>query len=566
MTHRSVVSLLVALACSLPTLAAACGGFFCNNTDLVAVDQRKERILFEVGGEGGEGTVTAHVEITYEGSPSDFSWVVPVPDTPTLGIVPASTLTLLDAATAPRIIPPDQYWEDFGEDEPGAGDDDDDDDADGATDDEEPPVDVEDLPQVGPFDPEVISSADPDALADWLVANGYLITDEMRPFIAMYVEAGMKFLGMKLAPDAGVQDIAPIKMTYPSTRPMIPIVLTAVAAEPEMGVLVFIAGDQRYAPTNYASLFVDDELLRADPRNGETNYYPLLSYLAEQEGRQAFFTEWSNSSTEFESAALNTWLGTEDQEEAWDYVSGVRERHAWVTRLYTRLSAADMVLDPMFDGAGTSEISNVHDLTFQPPVHVDTSVDPFVPCNMTYCGVGGVCATTSGADGCVCEPGYVGRRIEGPNVSSLGTAETVTCQDASFDMMASLTGAPDMDMDPCEGVTCGAFGECVPLGGVPTCQCDEGYAATPGGSDPSGLRCAEPIEIFDREQVLWPDWPTDPETLRGDDDDDTGGFARNPDAAAVEACACTGSVAATDAAAGLLLLLPLVASARRRRA
>jgi hypothetical protein len=545
-----------ALGVALPSPAAACGGFFCNNSDLIAVDQTKERILFEIG----DGTITAHVEIGYQGSPSDFSWVVPVPSTPELGIVPASTLTLLDAATAPRIIPPDQYWEDFSnEDSAPGGQLGDDDDGDNTSD--EDGVDVEVLPQVGPYDPVVISSDDPEALADWLVENGYLITEEMRPFIAMYVEAGMKFLGMKLAPTAEVQDIAPIKMTFESDRPMIPLVLTAVAAEPEMGVLVFIAGDQRYAPTNYASLFIDDELLRADPRNGETNYYPLISYLAEQEDRQAFFTEWSNTSATLAQMTRNTWIGTPDQEEAWDYLDALADRHAWVTRLYTRLSPVDMVVDPMFERAGTSEISNLHDLRFQPEVHVDYAIDPRVPCNQTYCGFGGRCATTSAADGCVCDAGYVARAIEGPNVSSLGGQTTVTCQDASFDMMASLTGAPGMDMDPCEGVTCGAEGSCVVVSGAPTCQCNDGFAAVIAGNDPSGLRCDEAIEIFEPEQVLWPDWPTDPDSHR--DDEDGTGFNRNPDAAATADCGCH-AVPRNGAPAGLLVLLPLIGILRRR--
>ncbi len=84
-----------------PTDADACGGFFCSNSP---VDQNAERILFEVH-EPPVG-VTAVVEIAYTGDPGDFSWIVPVPETPNLDVVPTSTLRLLDAATAPNIIPP----------------------------------------------------------------------------------------------------------------------------------------------------------------------------------------------------------------------------------------------------------------------------------------------------------------------------------------------------------------------------------------------------------------------------------------------------------------------------
>ena len=85
---------------AVPLPALACGGLFCQTQP---VEQNAERILFEVN---PDGTVTAVVEITFTGTASDFSWVVPVPDTPSVDVVPQSTLALLDTATVPQIIPP----------------------------------------------------------------------------------------------------------------------------------------------------------------------------------------------------------------------------------------------------------------------------------------------------------------------------------------------------------------------------------------------------------------------------------------------------------------------------
>ena len=61
-------------------------------------------------------------------------------------------------------------------------------------------VNVTVLPQVGPYDPQVISSSDPSAVADWLDAHGYVITPEMQPYLATYVNAGAQFLAVRLAP------------------------------------------------------------------------------------------------------------------------------------------------------------------------------------------------------------------------------------------------------------------------------------------------------------------------------------------------------------------------------
>ncbi|MEM6733837.1 MAG: DUF2330 domain-containing protein [Myxococcota bacterium] len=83
--------------------ALACGGFFFSAVTPQPVDQNAERILFRIH---DDQTVTAIVEISYTGEAESFSWVVPVPDTPTLDTVPPSTLRLLDQATGVQIIAP----------------------------------------------------------------------------------------------------------------------------------------------------------------------------------------------------------------------------------------------------------------------------------------------------------------------------------------------------------------------------------------------------------------------------------------------------------------------------
>ena len=540
---------------TLPQSAEACGGFFCNNTTLIAIDQTKERILFEVD---ADDTLTVNVEISYSGAPEGFAWVVPVPPSFTgeLGVLPPSTLRLLDAATAPRIIPPNQFgWDDFGNTDDVATEGDDDDDE--GPDDE---VDVTELPQVGPYEPQLISSQDAAALTAWLNDNGYLITEEMEPLVAGYVASGMNFLGMKLAPEAKVQDIAPIAISYPGTQPMIPLVLTAVAAEPEMGILVFIAGSERYEPANYEGLFIDTDLLQADPRTGDTNYYPLLSYLADQFDRQAFFTEFSDSTQQLVSMTDNVWLGTEDQEEAQAYLTELRQRHDWVSRLYTRMNNVDMVADPIFIGAGTTSISNRYDLSDHDPVHWDTSIDPPLPCNDTYCGEGGVCATTeSGSDGCVCGGGYSARRINAPNVSSIGPQPTVTCQDNSFDMLASAIS--NFDTDVCESYSCGDLGACVVVGGFPTCQCPVGTAAV--ASNDQMIECSPAIDTFGPEQILWPSWP--PSAHEDDAGDDNNNDGEVDLTAGCTGCSKQSAPGSPTSSLALSALILLGVALRRRR-
>ena len=55
-------------------VASACGGFFCQNDP---VDQTGERIVFTAN---DDETITTLIEILYQGSAEDFSWILPIPE------------------------------------------------------------------------------------------------------------------------------------------------------------------------------------------------------------------------------------------------------------------------------------------------------------------------------------------------------------------------------------------------------------------------------------------------------------------------------------------------------
>jgi hypothetical protein len=543
MLKRSVtISACALAACTAallmsPKPAHACGGLFCT---IDPVDQNAERILFEVH---PDGPVTATVEISYTGDPAAFSWIVPVPETPShMGVAPVSALRLLDQATGPRIIaPPTTCTEPFGFRGAGVPSPSSEAAADAGT-----GVTVEDLPIVGPYNPQVISADDPALLVAWLEENNYTITDEMKPLIAEYVGSGYKFLGVKLIPDAGVADIAPLSFTCPNPEgPFIPLKLTAVASEPEMGVMVFVAASQRYASQNFRMLTVNTDQVQMDPRTGVSNYYPLVSWLVDQEGSTAFVTEFAAPSSEALNAAQNVFLPVADSEESMQWVSEVLGTHPYLTRMYTRISGWEMTDDPVFVASSGADVSNVHDLSGRPAVEVcggGNGGGGSVPCGQTYCGLNQRCATTeSGADACLCDAGFVARAITAPRGQGVSLGTTVTCQDASLDMLQSLEGT----LDACAGNSCGEGGRCMPVNGFATCECDAGFAARLDFSGPNGrgLRCESVRQIYAPEQLLWP----------------LGMNERAPD------CACAG-VPASGSLAGLAgVLLGLGLAFRRRR-
>ncbi len=492
LSAAGVVALSTAALSFSPT-AQACGGFFCQS---IAVDQNAERIYFEVN---GDGTISAVVEIRYSGDAPGFSWVIPVNGEPALDVIPQSSLRLLDGATLPRIIPPNQYgWEDGGgvfaaSDSAAEGGDDD-----GG-------VTVEDLPQVGPFDPQLITATDAGPLVEWLMENGYTVTPAMEPYMDVYIDEGLSFLGMKLAPDAAVGDIAPIRMTFADDLPMIPLILTSVAAEPEMGFEVFISADQRYGAVGYSTLEVNEDLLMADPRTGETNYYAVLSWQADEAGGHAFFTEYASASETVISNLNNVYLGMEDEEEARVWMIEAVNRHPYMTRLYTRMSNWEMNADPEFAPVEGGDVSNVHDLSDRPPIHYSVDVQPPVKCGVNYCGDGALCAITDlGIEGCACPNGFIGRTITAPRLGSLGSMPTVACQMKAFDLFDADETADELGLnDVCEAVDCGEGGSCVARNGIAMCECGDGFAAVNVDGSPT---CAAVTDLYGPEQLLWEDF------------------------------------------------------------
>jgi len=520
----AAVVALGALTFHLPALA--CGGLFC---DTQPVEQNGERILFEVN---GDGTITSTVEIQYGGDPDSFSWVIPISDTPDLGVVSPSVLALLDTVSVPQIINPPVTCQDLFPPMPGATNDaesmGDDDDSDG--------VNVEDLPQVGPYQSQVVSSDDPVALINWLNDNDYLITDEMEPYVAAYVTQGMKFFAMRLAPDAGVADIQPIQLTYPGTEPMVPIVLTAVGAEPEMGILAFIAANERYESSNFANMTVDVADVQVDSWRGTNNYYPLISWMLNESGGRGMVTEMAAPAADWAQLVNNTFLAVPDAVESQEYVQNLLTRRSYVTRLYTRLSNHEMTLDPTFAPSAGTDVSRVLDLSDRPAVEVCSGPEPArVPCGDMYCGEGALCATTdTDIDGCVCGEGTFARSIAEPFGPGRFLKQTVTCASDEVDLLASVRAEGFGPGDACETASCGDNGTCKDLNGFPSCDCADGFAAV---TDFSGaVTCTAVLQTFAPNQVV--QWEAE------------------------SGCGCSTT---GDRSAGWLALLLLAPLARRRR-
>lgn len=488
--------------------ARACGGFFCGRQP---VDQTAERILFEVG----EDSVTMTTQISFNGAAPDFAWILPlgaVPDPDSLEVFSQRALTGLDANSGPEFIMPSDCYPYYADAVPGAATGNLDNETDGGD------VTVYIRAEVGDYDVAVVESSDPAALITWLRDNGYRVTEPMEPFIELYTEEDMKFLALKLLDTADVNDIKPFRFTLPGTTPSIPLRMTALAAEPEMSILVFIVGDERYEAKNWANVTIDDADIRYNPYSYSwpipTNWAKLVAQAVDEADGQGWVTEFAGSTEDY-AALLRSQIdsgsfATAEDEEAANALIGILESHPYMTRLYSRLSAEEMVSDPIFGRSAGGDVSRTHEL--QRIVDGvdqcdDTMQDSNDPCDFATCGAGGVCRaavlTEGGAAGapavetevagCACVPGATARTTFAPDGSA-----TVICQDArmSFLNPGDAEAGAEALPDPCATFDCGPNGRCTPVNMTPTCVCNEGYIAT-GSFDDEGARLTTCIEPSD---------------------------------------------------------------------
>lgn len=296
-SNTQIVRRLVALSAlgaglTVGNGADACGGLFCSTA--TPVNQAAERIVFAFD-EVSQRT-TAVIEILYEGPADSFAWMLPVHGTPELGISTNDLLNQLqvvtnptyqlqrswegddcpEALSAPTASPSPAFTEDTPTDTPD--------------------VQVLDAGVVGPYDYRVIG-VDPDApgdparlALDWLVDNGYDVAATTPEVLRPYLESGMNLAAIRLTKQASTGSIRPIRITYDSERPRIPIRPTAVAANEHMGVMVWFLGSSRAVPVNYKTLELNEALI--DWFNPQQTYNDVVIAAAnEAADGQGFVTE-----------------------------------------------------------------------------------------------------------------------------------------------------------------------------------------------------------------------------------------------------------------------------------
>jgi MYXO-CTERM domain-containing protein len=299
-----------------PESASACGGFFCDSSQ--PVNQSAERIIFT---HDAAGAVTAVIQIQYAGPADRFAWVLPVAGSPEVDVSSNAAFQRLQQATNPQYLLTTRVEGTCRDDgfrgfPSGAVAD-----ASAASDGGAslPPVTVVDSGAVGPYD-YVVISIDPAALplssvaVDWLTENGFAIDEAGAALLEPYLAGGMNLLAFRLTSGNDVGSIRPVTITFGPGLASIPIRPTAVATVENMGVLVWVLGEERSIPVNYLSLELNESLINW--LNPGPTYGDVVNAAADEAGGQGFVTEMAGATT-----TLGETIFSSFEREQWSTIS-----------------------------------------------------------------------------------------------------------------------------------------------------------------------------------------------------------------------------------------------------
>jgi hypothetical protein len=292
---RAIALLVGVVGLALPSLAHACGGFFCNLQN--PIEQAAERVLYITGG----GKVTAHIQIRYDGPSAQFSWVLPLPNATTPTIGSDAIFTTLEATTAPRYYLQQEYGDEkchfnqcmYMADAGGRR-------VPGTTNDHgSSGVTVLLQEAVGPYDSVVIKGKSGAEIKKWLDDNKYGQPKGAEVLLDAYAKQDYVFLALKLQQDKTAGDLQPIVITVDETGPCLPIRLTQIAAKPDMPIITWVLGEHRAIPKNYLHVQINEKTL--DWFTGGGNYQTVASQAVDLASGHAFLTEFAGKTAQFQN-------------------------------------------------------------------------------------------------------------------------------------------------------------------------------------------------------------------------------------------------------------------------
>ena len=356
------IAAVATLACAAvaPNQAEAFCGFYVGGADAKLFNDATMTVMMR----DGKRTVLS-MQNNYQGPPSDFAMVVPVPvvlQKENVQTLDQAIFDKIDQMAAPRLV---EYWEmdpcmkvypsksrmrafDM---EGGAA----------ITEkaNESGVVKIEAQFKVGEYDIVILSANDSGALDKWLKTNKYNIPDGAEPVLRPYVEAGTKFFVAKVdAKKVKFKDnkavLSPLRFYYDSDTFSLPVRLGLLNANGPQDLIVHIlARGQRYEVANFPNATIPTNIgVGEDAKGRFGEFYAALFDRTLKKNKGAVITEYAWDASTCDPCPGPNLNGQDFLTLGADVIDGKPQYGFVLTRLHARYTKEELKEDLVFKAAG----------------------------------------------------------------------------------------------------------------------------------------------------------------------------------------------------------------------
>ncbi len=354
------ISIAAAVLCAAAPAADAFCGFYVSGADSGMFNNATQVVLMR------DGTRTVlSMQNNYQGPPSDFAMVVPVPTVlqeENVKTLPHEVFTKVDQMGAPRLV---EYWEMdpcatdvyFDDGCPMCG-------AmpvkSSAVDAESAGADygvkVEAQFEVGEYQIVILSAKEATGLDRWLRDQKYKIPKGAEPLLRPYVEAGMKFFVAKVDPkkvrfEKGMATLSPLRFHYDHEEFALPVRLGLANSSGTQDLIVNILASQRYEVANYGNVTIPTNLdVKEEARARFGEFYAALFDRTLEQNPGKVVTEYAWDAATCDPCPGPTLDYNDFATLGADVLEGGDGAYV-LTRLHVRYGKEDLKEDLVFKGA-----------------------------------------------------------------------------------------------------------------------------------------------------------------------------------------------------------------------
>ena len=341
-----------------PRTSAAFCGFYVNGAGGDMFANATQVVLMRAGTK----TVLS-MQNAYQGPPSDFALVIPVPvvlKEDNVKTLPKEVFAKVDVMGAPRLV---EYWEQdpcappmeeewkvaksAPVDEMAAPE----------SEDAGHGVKIEAQFTVGEYQIVILSARDSTGLDTWLREQRYKIPAGAEPLLRPYVESGSKFFVAKVDPkkvkfEGGQAVLSPLRFHYDSEEFSLPIRLGLANSSGVQDLIVnILAPGQRYEVANYRNATIPTNLdVKDEVRKRFGEFYAALFDRTVEKNPGAVITEYSWDASTCDPCPGPT-LDGDDFATLGADVAGVDGWGLVLTRLHARYGKSEAPNDLVFKAA-----------------------------------------------------------------------------------------------------------------------------------------------------------------------------------------------------------------------